>query len=81
MVGRYTMVNLFLEILKIEQQVIRASRETLVEISQAFIHPLMACIRSRYSKWAFEQMLLQFGLSFDLVVKAFDQKKETTQIL
>ena len=56
MIGRYTLVNLFLEILKIEQRVIRASREGInsSDMQTCINHPLMAEVRARYSKWAFE---------------------------
>lgn len=59
MQSRYTLVNLFQEILKIEQRVIRASREVLSVVDSNLVvnNPLMASIRGKYAKWAFERML------------------------
>jgi len=75
LVGRFTLINLFLEILKIEHCTIRTSRESIGgEI--VFSHPLMDWIKFRYSRWSFEQMVVQFGLSFDLVVKASELRHE-----
>ncbi len=61
MIGRYTLVNLFMEILKIETRVIRASREVLntTDMQTCINHPLMSEIKQRFSKWAFEQVLFQ----------------------
>ena len=59
MLGRYTLINLFQEILKIEQRVIKASREIILtpHSVQVVNNPLMNEIRERFSQWAFEKML------------------------
>jgi len=59
MIGRYTLVNLFGQILNIERRVIKSSREVLndSEIIQNVNNPLLNDLRLRFSKWAFEQML------------------------
>ncbi len=74
MIGRYTLVNLFGQILHIERRVIKASREILndSEIIQNVNNPLMNNIRQRFSKWAFEQMLYQHMMSHGLVAKLKD---------
>jgi hypothetical protein len=56
MIGRYTLVNLFGQILNIERKVIKASREVLndSEIIQNVNNPLLNAIRMRFSRWAFE---------------------------
>ena len=70
MQSRFTLVNLFQEILKIEQRVIRASREALTAADENVVvnNPLMASIREKFSKWAFERMLYQHMMSHSLIV-------------
>lgn len=70
MQSRYTLVNLFQEILKLEQRVIRASREVLNSVDQVLVvnNPLLDSIHKTYSKWAFERMMYQHMLSHTLIV-------------
>ena len=57
--GRYTLENLFLEILKVETRLVKLTREFVntQDMSVAINHPLINEVKLRYSKWAFEQML------------------------
>ena len=70
MQSRYTLVNLFQEILKIEQRVIRASREAISTHSSTLIvnNPLLSSIRDKYARWAFERMMYQHMISHNLVI-------------
>jgi hypothetical protein len=62
MTTRYSLINLLMEILKIEQRIIRSTREAITTgfLEQNMNHSLLKEIKERFSKWAFEQMLFQF---------------------
>jgi len=54
--GRHTLVNLFLEILKVESRAVKSTREFVgtLDMQTSINHPLISEVKLRYSKWAFE---------------------------
>lgn len=58
--GRFTLVNLFIEILKVEARSVKSTREFVntQDMSIPINHPIISQIKTRYSKWSLEQMLV-----------------------
>jgi len=54
--GRYTLVNLFLEILKVEARTVKSTREFVntQDMQVPINHPVINEIKLRYTKWSFE---------------------------